>query len=87
MKKILFLGNSKLTVFGFRGELIEELIKQQYEVVTVFPNGPFGEGEEISKEYGCKYIQIDMDRRGTNPFGDLKLLKQYIDIIKKEKQL
>ena len=85
MKKVLILGNSKLTVFGFRGELIEKLVKQQYEVVTAFPNGPFGEGTKISQKYGCKFIEIEMDRRGTNPFGDLKLLKKYVDIIKKEK--
>lgn len=85
MKKILLLGNSKLTIFGFRGELIEQLIEKKYEVVTVFPNGPFGEGEKVSKEYGCKFVQIEIDRRGTNPIGDLKLLKNYISIIKKEK--
>ena len=47
MKKVLFLGNSKLTVFGFRGEIIEKLIEEGNEVYVAFPNGPFGEGEEI----------------------------------------
>ncbi len=81
-KKVLFLGNSKLTVFGFRGEIIEELIKNGYNVYVSFPNGPFGDGEKISKEYGCKFIETEMSRRGTNPIKDLKLLKKYISIIK-----
>ena len=85
MNKILILGNSKLTVFGFRGELIEQLIKNNYKVVVSFPNGPFGEGEEISKQYNCKFIETKIERRGKNPFNDLKLLNKYIKIIKKEK--
>lgn len=85
MKKILLLGNSKLTVFGFRGELIKKLIEQENEVIVVFPNGPFGEGNKVAEEFGCKFIELDMNRRGTNPLGDLKLLKKYISIIKNEK--
>ena len=40
-----------MTVFGFRSEIIEEMVKQGYEVYVSFPNGPFGEGEEISKVF------------------------------------
>lgn len=82
-KKILILGNSKLTVFGFRGELIQKLINLGYNVYVSFPNGPFGEGEQISKEYKCHFIETNISRRGTNPIDDLKLLNQYIKIIKK----
>ena len=84
-KKILVLGNSKLSVFGFREEIIDSLIKNGYEVVTVFPNGPFGEGSAESKKHNCKFIELDIDRRGKNPFSDLKLLKNYKKIIKEEK--
>lgn len=84
-KKVLILGNSNLVVFGFRGELIEQLIKDGYEVVVSFPNGPFGQGEETSKQYGCKFIQTEMERRKTNPVSDLELIKTYIKILKEEK--
>ena len=80
--KILILGNSKLTVFGFRGELIERLVKEKNEVYVSFPNGPFGEGDEISKEYKCHFIETEISRRGTNPIDDLKLLRNYKKIIK-----
>ena len=83
-KKVLFLGNSKLTVFGFRGEIIEELIKNNYDVVVIFPNGPFGEGQKEAEKYGCKFIELKMSRRGKNPFEDLKLLRNYINIFKEE---
>ena len=84
-KKILILGNSHLVVFGFRGELIERLIREGYEVIVSFPNGPFGEGQKTSKAFGCEFIETDMERRKTNPVSDLKLVRDYISIIKKEK--
>lgn len=83
-KKILILGNSHLVVFGFRGELIERLIKEGHEVVVSFPNGVFGEGEETSRQYGCKFIETPINRRGVIPTEDFKLLLQYIKIIEEE---
>lgn len=85
MGKVLFLGSSRLSVFGFRGELIERLIKEGYEVTVSFPSGPYGEGKEISKQYGCKFIETEIERRGTNPFHDFVLLNNYIEIIRTEK--
>lgn len=84
-KKILILGNSNLTVFNFRGEIIDELIKNGYDVVTAFPNGPFGDGSKEAKKHKCKFIEISINRRGKNPFEDIKLLNSYIKIIRNEK--
>ena len=85
--KVLILGNCHLAVFGFRGELIQELVSQGQEVVVAFPNGPLssGTGEETSKEFGCRFIETPINRRGTNPLQELKLLAQYNNIIKKER--
>lgn len=81
-KKILMIGNSHLVIFGFRGELISRLIKEGYEIIVSFPNGPFGEGEKTSEEYGCKFVEIPINRRGKNPVQELALLKKYKKIIK-----
>ena len=83
-KRILVLGNSHLVVFGFRGELIERLVKDGYDVIVSFPNGPFGEGEETSRQYGCNFAETQMERRKTNPFSDIALLRRYLKLIKKE---
>lgn len=83
MKKILILGNSNLVVYKFRKELVEELVCQKYDVYVSFPNGPFGEGEENSKKFGCKFIETPINRRGMNPIDDIKLLLKYIKMIKK----
>ena len=82
-KKILILGNSHLAVFKFRGELIAELVKRGYDVWTCFPNSPFGKGEKAAKEYGCHFIGNKIDRRGTNPFKDLIIIRDYYDIVKR----
>ena len=81
-KKILILGNSHLTVFGFRGELIEQLVKEGYNVTVAFPNGPFGNGENTAKKYKCNFVEIEINRRGTNPFQDFNLIRKYIKLIK-----
>lgn len=84
-KKVLILGNSHLVVFGFRGELIEKLVYEGFDVTVVFPNGPFGEGEQSAKQYGCHFIENHMERRGTNPLKDIFLIREYFTIIKKVK--
>lgn len=84
-RKVLILGNSHLVVFGFRGEIIERLISEGYEVVVVFPNGPFGEGETTSKDYGCKFIEVPINRRGMIPTEEIKLINRYKKIINAEK--
>ncbi len=84
-KRVLILGNSGLVVFGMRGELIQRLIAEGYEVVVSFPNGILGEGEQQAKEYGCRHIEIFIDRRGTNVFRDAALLRSYVKLIKEVK--
>lgn len=84
-KRILILGNSHLVVFKFRGELIEKLVSEGYDVTVCFPKGPFGEGIESAKKYGCRFIENSIDRRGTNPLKDLFVVKEYYTIIKKLK--
>jgi galacturonosyltransferase len=82
-KKILLLGNSYLVIFGFRKELVIKLIEEGYDVYVSFPNGPFGYGEGISKELGCHFIEIPINRHGKNPFEDLKLIHRYHKLFKK----
>lgn len=84
-KRVLILGNSHLVVFKFRGELIEELIKQGYDVWVCFPNGPFGEGEGTARQYGCHFIEVWMERRSTNPIKDIKIIKQYLFVMQQVK--
>lgn len=89
-KKILILANSDNGLYNFRKELIQELINpgkyltdrvdEPAEVYIALPNGK--RIDEL-KELGCKFIDIPIERHGTNPIHELKLYRKYITVLKK----
>lgn len=80
--KILVLSNFGMGLFKFRKELLQELTKQGHKV---FVSLPYDDYVPLLESLGCKYIESKVDRRGTNPFADIKLLSSYINIINKIK--
>lgn len=66
----------------FRRELILALAEQGYEITLI--SSYQNEYEEFRK-VGVKFINVDIDRRGTNIFAELKLCKTYYQILKKER--
>ena len=84
-KRVLILGNSGLVVFGMRGELIQRLVKEEFDVTVSFPSGSLGKEENPFKEYGCSYVETAIDRRGTNVIRDAGLLHNYIKLLKQVK--
>ena len=81
-KKIVILANDTTYTFNLRGAIIKALIKEKYKVYIVAQVLNFK--EELENK-GCKIIDISIGRHGTNPFSDLKLLKEYKKIIKEIK--
>ena len=81
MKKILIVTNHSYMLYRFRREFIERLLKE-YEVVI---STPFVGHEDDLQKMGCKCICTEIDRRGVNPFKDLKLMATYWKIIKEER--
>lgn len=79
--KILILANNDVGLYKFRRELLYELLKK-HVVYIALPNGEFIKKLE---DIGCKYIDIEFNRRGTNPLHDLKLIQNYMSLIKKIK--
>lgn len=82
MKTVLILSNHHLYTYNLRKEIIQRLIDSNYRVVIALP---YGEKVELLKEMGCEFIDILIDRRGTNPISDFKLLLIYRKIIKRIK--
>lgn len=73
-KTVVIIANSSSGLYGFRGELIQEIIKKGHRVIALTPfNGKIEELEEL----GVEVRQISMERRGINPFKDIKLLYHY----------
>lgn len=79
MKKVMFLVNRDFVLYNFRVELVERLLKDGYEVYICLP---YGEKVDIMVEMGCKFIPVEIDKRGTNPIRDVKLIKAYRKIFR-----
>lgn len=81
-KTILMIGNTSWGMFRFRGDLMQKLISQGHRVVVVAPLDNYS--TEIEK-LGGKFVDVSVDRKGTNPFKDLLYLIRLIRIYLNEK--
>ena len=81
-KLIALLTNNDDDVYCFRKELIEALIADGYEVLISCPDGP---KFELMKDIPYKYDNPDIDRRGTNPIKDYRLMQHYKKLFKQHR--
>ena len=79
--KVLILTNSCSGLIHFRRQVLTEIAKDHETVVCA----PKGEYSEDVKNLGCRMIDYDFERRGTNPLADYKQYLFYKKLIKKEK--
>lgn len=77
-KLVALLTNHDDDVYCFRKELIEAINKDGYDVLI---SCPYGEKLELMKDIKFKHDNVYIDRRGTNPLSDFKLLVHYIKIM------
>lgn len=80
--KVMFLANKDNVLFNFRSEVILRVKELGCKVIL---SCPYGFKIDYFTERGCEFIHMDMNRRGTSVFEDLRLLKEYYKLIKKEK--
>ena len=71
---VALLTNNDDDIYCFRKELIEGLIAAGYRVLV---SCPYGEKFELMQEIPFLYDDPVIDRRGTNPVADGKLLAHY----------
>ena len=81
-KRVLVLANRDFVLYNFRIEVLQKLIDENYEVYICLPDGP---KLKYMIDIGCKFIPIEIDKRGTNPVKDLKLMKDYKKVFKQVK--
>lgn len=83
MKKIvLILANDTTYVYNLRLAIIKTLIENKYEVYVA---AEILEFKEELESIGCRLINIQIGRHGTNPLTDLKLMNRYKKIFKEIK--
>lgn len=80
--RVLILANIGLGLYKFRRELLQELVKEN-EVFFCIPDDEF---VKPIKAIGCKYINnMLLDRHGTNPVKELKLISFYKRVLREIK--
>ncbi len=77
--RLLILANAESTVYCFRRELIEKLVKDGYEVFVSFPCEKYA---KVIEATGCTVIDTKVNKKGRNPFEELSLIAEYKNIIK-----
>lgn len=77
-KRILFLAQHFITLYSFRRELIERLVKDGHEVYLSLP---VADDNKYFEDLGCKIVPTVIDRRGVNPVHDLSLISYYHKMI------
>ncbi|WP_165173738.1 glycosyltransferase family 4 protein [Adlercreutzia sp. ZJ242] len=81
--KILILANSDMGLYRFRQELIEALVAEGHEVVCSLP-----EGGMVAKivDLGARFVPCcSLQRHGTNPLAELRLISFYESLLKDER--
>lgn len=81
VNRILILANNDVGLYKFRKELINELAKKS----EIYLSLPIDEYAREFAKLGYHLIDTKIDRRGINPFKDIKLLFKYWEIVKKIK--
>ncbi len=79
-KTVLFLSNHFITLYSFRRELIERLVKLGHRVVL---STPADDQNAWFRDLGCEIIETPVSRRGLNPLEDMALLQRYRHIMLK----
>ena len=82
MKKILFVSNTAWSLYNVRLGLMNALKSQGF---TISFCSPYDEYADRLKEKGFRYIKVDLDRKGLNPFKELTTIFSFYKIYKKEK--
>ena len=78
--KILILANEIGGLYAFRREVVKAILDQGYSILISVPNED--PREEFFLSIGCEIVKSPLNRRGTNPFADIKLLAHYRKLIK-----
>ena len=79
-KKIIIAANSIFNLINHRVGLINGLLNEGYEVITLSPTDAFA---SRLKELDCQHVSLQMDRKGTNIGRDLMLFWRYRRLLKK----
>lgn len=80
--KVLIMAGYTPSLVNFRGDLIKDIVQRGHEVIAAGPET--GYEQEIA-ELGARFVHLQFERTGTNPFKDIALISRIRKLIKAEK--
>ncbi len=80
--RVLILASNTRSLTAFRGDLIKEMTGRGHEVHTC---GPEPDQDGAVRALGAYFYHLPMNRAGTNPLADMRLMKMYEGIIRQVK--
>ena len=81
MSKIMLISPKDNNFYNFRSELILTLHDLGHDVILVCP---YGEKMDYFIKKGCRFVDLNLDRRGKSIFKDYMLIKAYKKLLKRE---
>jgi glycosyltransferase involved in cell wall biosynthesis len=82
-KHILLVGNTAWSMYNFRRNLMQHLVKLGYKVSVLAPSE--ADFDEKMRAIGVDFYDLPLSAKGTNPFADLALtfrIRKYIKQLK-----
>ncbi|HAS42549.1 MAG TPA: glycosyltransferase family 1 protein [Microscillaceae bacterium] len=80
--RIAIVLNSSWNIYNFRRGLIEELLKEGHTVLAIAPKDKYSNN---LINLGCEFYPVTLEKKGSNPFKDIKYLGRLYRIYKKAK--
>lgn len=78
--KITLIANDTTFIYNLRREILEKLIEEGHQLTVL--SQLLTHKEEL-EQIGCKLYDVTISRRGANPLDDLKLMWQFVRILRK----
>lgn len=82
MKKLILISPKNRTVWNFRGDLVREIADRGWEVVVT---GPDQTDVDRIEALGARFVEIPMNKTGTNVIGDLRYCAALTKLFLQEK--
>lgn len=78
---IMMTVNAAWNIWNFRRPLVAELLEQGHRVTVLAP--PDDSVPDL-ESLGCRFIPLEMSKKGLNPLEDLKLERRYRRVLRAE---
>lgn len=82
MKKFVLISPKNRSAYNFRGDLIKDIQAKGYDVTVTGPNM---EGVDKIEALGAKFIEVPVNKNGTNPLSDIGYCLKLRKILKRER--